>query len=153
MRFLAGFLFLLAAGAAFPQAAPKDDPLQGPANTYQKYEIRPGITLGVQYDSDGGACYADITPIHGSIYPSWPPYTIPLDTIDGILDEILPANIYGKRVGFLTSYMSCASMAHLRANGVTIKITECPRPRVEVEEVAIDFDRPFCHSANHSSPD
>jgi hypothetical protein len=144
MRFLAGIVILLVAGVAFPQSAPEDDPMRGPANTYQKYEIRPGITLGVQYESDGLACHMDITPLYRPRSDSWPIDTIPLDTINSILDEVLPAKVYGKRVGVFTSYMSCASMAYLRANGVGIKITECPLPRPEVEEVAIQFTRPEC---------
>jgi len=76
---------------------------------------------------------------------------IPMNTIDSILDEILPARTYGKRVGIRTLYMSCASVAELRANGATIKITECPLPHVEVEDVAIDFDRPICHTEFHQN--
>ena len=152
LRLLAGLVILLAASVAFPQAAPSDDPLKGPAKTYQKYEIRPGITLGVQYYSDGRACHADITPLHGPTYPpDETPQTISMNTINSIPDEILPAKTYGKRVGFLTSYMSCASVASLRANGATIKITEFPPPLVEVEEVVIDFDRPICHSEIHQN--
>jgi len=143
MRCLAGLALLLVATAAFPQTAPETDILRGRADTYEKFEIRPGITLGVQYGSDGIACHADITPLQRPLDPSWRRDTIPVDTIDSILDELLPTEAYGKRTPFFVECLSLC-MEVWQAKNVTIRIGDRPLPRLEVEEVEIEFDRPPC---------
>ncbi len=140
VRALAGCVLLLSAAAAFPQAGHPDDLYHGPAGTYEKFEIRPGIILGVRYDADGAASHMDITAVGEPTPPLWRRYPIPLDTINSILDQILPLQAYGQRKQRMTWCWSYPCHAIFYAQGAMINIAERPlQPPFEVEDVAIDF--------------
>jgi hypothetical protein len=140
VRALAGCVLLLWAAAARAQAARPDDLYHGPAGTYEKFEIRPGIILGVLYDPDGAASHMDITAVGQPGPPLWRRYPIPRDTIDSILDQILPLQTYGPRKPRMTWCWSYPCHTILFAQGVVVNIAERPlRPPFEVEDVSIDF--------------
>jgi hypothetical protein len=139
VRALVGWVLLLTAAAASPIARP-DDLYHGTANTYEKFEIRPRIILGVLYGSDGAASHMDITSVGQPTPPLWRRYDIPLDTVSSILDEILPLETYGPRKPRMTLCWSYPCHAILDVQGAIVNIAERPlRPPFEVEAVAIDF--------------
>jgi hypothetical protein len=140
VRALAGCVLLLLATAAFPQTGHPDDLCHGPAGKYEKFEIRPGIILGVLYDADGAASHMDITAVGQPMPPLWRRYPIPLDTINSILDQILPLQTYGPRKPAMTWCWSYPCHAIFYAQGVIINIAERPlRQPFDVDEVAIEF--------------
>jgi hypothetical protein len=164
MRILAGFILLLTAAATFGQERPKDDLLHGPANTNEVLEIRPGIILSVRFDAGGAASTMNIAPSWRPRGLRWRESTIPRETMDGILNQLLPPETYGKPIHAFLECFSCPCHGYRELKGVTIWISECPIPTDEVVEVDIDFgpDRPFIHSwgdgassmiFHHPSPD
>jgi hypothetical protein len=148
MRILAGFVLLLTAAATFGQERPKGDLLQGPANTNEELEIRPGIILRVRYDAGGAASTLNIAPSWRLKGVGWRDSTIPRKTMDGILNQLLPPEIYGKPTRGFLSCFSCPCHGYRELKGVTIWISECPIPTDEVVEVDIEFgpNRSSVHS-------
>jgi hypothetical protein len=139
MRILAGFVLLLTAVATLGQGSPKDDLLHGPANTYEELEIRPGIILGVRYDAGGAASTMNIAPSWRPTGLRWRESTIPRETMDNILNQLLPPETYGKPTrGYLFCF-SCPCHGSEQLKGATVWISECPIPTDEVVEVVIEF--------------
>jgi hypothetical protein len=148
MRILVGFILLLTAAATFGQDSPSSNLLHGPANTYEEWEIRPGITLGVRYDAGGAAGTMSIAPTWRPKGLQWRESTIPRETMDGILNQVLPPEIYGKPILAYLECFSCPCHGYKQFKDATAWIVECPIPTDEVVEVVIEFgpDRPFIHS-------
>ncbi len=139
VRILAGFVLLLMAAATFGQESSKDDLLHGPANSHEEMEIRPGIILGVRYDAGGAASTMNIAPSWRPKGLRWRESTIPRKTMDGILNQLLPPEIYGKPTRSLLNCFSCPCHGYRQLKGATISISECPIPTDEVVEVDIEF--------------
>lgn len=139
MRTLIAFVLLLTAVATFGQDSPKDDLLHGPANTYEELEIRPGIILGVRYDAGGTTSTMNIAPSWRPDGLRWQESTIPRETVESILNQLLPPEIYGKPIRSYLSCFSCPCHGNRELKGATIWISECTIPTDEVVEVAIEF--------------
>jgi len=142
MRILAGCVLLLIAAATLGQENPKDDLLHGRPNTYEEVEIRPGIILRARYDADGAAEYMTIAPSWQPRGALWRKSTIPRETVDSILGQLLPTETYGKPTLDFLSCFSCPCYGFEQLKGVTIWSSECPIPTHEVVDVLIVFGLP-----------
>jgi hypothetical protein len=103
MRFLAGLALVLAAIATAAQTLPRV-PLppdmrlfHGAPNGSTEFNIRADVSIRVRYDSGGGSCRFDISPLTTPAdWPNLREAAIPRKIFDGVLDEIAPAGTRGK---------------------------------------------------------
>ncbi len=155
MRLLAGVVILLAAGAAFPQTAPKLDVLHGDANSSKDFEIRPGISLHAQYDQDGTAYRIEIAPISSAPHGFQTIDGMPLETANGILDEVWPVEIHGERSKPTGSFQSsCAVRTSFSYRDATLVLVEfvCPKERILVLRATLSVNRPNAPVASAAFP-
>jgi len=139
MRLFAGLLILLAAGAAFPQTAPKLDVLHGREGV-KEFEVRPDVKVSVRYGPDGMACHMEIKPTGQAI---------PIETMTGILDEIVPPKIRGQRVSGPQSFQSScgfSSLTRYENLGMSYGGSLCTANHVTVQGAWVDFTRTVCHN-------
>ena len=110
MRFVAGCLLIATGGVVLAQSSRELHRRYGEPDM-ERFNVRPGVSLTVEYGSDHLACKFSIAPTK----PFDPSdsvgtfSTISSDTVTEILDEILPVSTLGKETGRATTASSCAN--------------------------------------------
>lgn len=73
----------------------------------ERFTIREGIGMTVEYGSDGFACQMEIKPQTLIVQRPQQKLMAP-EVVDGILDEVVPPETRGRKVNSLLEQMSCA---------------------------------------------
>ncbi len=109
MRVLLGSFFVLAALLANPESSRELHSRYGEPDI-ERFVVRPGVRLTVEYGSDGQACQMMIEGQKMLIEKEQPPKGMSPDMVSGILDEVAPLSIRGKEVGNAMESMGCSEV-------------------------------------------
>lgn len=98
MRILTGCLVLFVGALAIPQqSSVQYHSLYGQPDV-ERYSVRPGISLTVQYGSDGVACRMLISaPSSLYLFPYENTF-ISTDTVEEILNDVVPLSVRGAKI-------------------------------------------------------
>jgi hypothetical protein len=97
MRILAGCVLLASAILAPQQSSSEFHSLYG-ASDLERFTVRPGITLTVEYSSDRYACQLQIAAPRSIAEPLEQTKMLPEDETTQILNEVVPPNTRGARI-------------------------------------------------------
>ena len=146
MRILAGCL-LVTAGAVFAvQSSDEFHAKYGPSDL-ERFQVRPGISLTVQYGSDHEACEMVIGPLQPLIHPEGQAPLVSSDSVSEILEEVAPSAMRGKEIGSGNFQMSCALGTVTDYENVTISrgSSACKAGSPDRDSsVQINFKRAAC---------
>jgi hypothetical protein len=153
MRIVLGSFVLLAAYLANPQSSGELRSRYG-APDMERFTVRPGIGLTVEYGSDGLACAMLIEPplplFHGeeqALYMSF-------DEVTSILDELVPVGMRGQEIGHSISQMGRARHELIQYENVSIgRSTDEGVPLKPERETRANviFSRDVCRSHSRQS--
>jgi hypothetical protein len=119
VRILAACL-LVATGTVL--VAPSSSELHsryGPSDL-ERFQVRPGISLTVQYGSDHQACQIIIGPFQPLIHQEGQSQFISSESVSEILEEVAPVAARGRQVGDSSFQSSCAVSTVTDYENVTI---------------------------------
>lgn len=97
MRILAGCLLVASAILAPQQSSSEYHSLYG-ASDLERFTVRPGISLTVEYGSDRFACQLQIAAPRRIAEPLEQTKMLPEDETTQILDQLVPPNTRGARI-------------------------------------------------------
>jgi hypothetical protein len=97
MRILAGCL-LVAAGAAFVAQSSNDFHAKYGQSDLERFQVRPGISLTVEYGPDHQACQIVIGPHQPLIHQEGQSQFISSESVSEILEEVAPVIARGKQI-------------------------------------------------------
>ncbi len=97
MRYLVGCLFVLLFPAGAPQTSVEFHARYGKPDA-ERFNVRWGLMLTVEYGTDGQACRMRIGP-HYDINRFGPDAAAPPDMVADILNEVVPPEMRGKELG------------------------------------------------------
>jgi hypothetical protein len=147
MRILAGCL-LVAVGTAL--AAPSSSYLHskyGPSDL-ERFQVRPGISLTVQYGSDHQACQMAIGPVQPLIHQEVESQFISSQSVTEVLEEVAPVAARGKQISGPGGFQSsCAVDTITDYENITIpRVTSaCKAGSPDRDSsVQINFKRAAC---------
>jgi hypothetical protein len=115
----------------------------------ERFRIRDGIGLTVEYGADGLACQMEIKPQHLIVQRPQPEKLMAPEMVDGIIDEVVPPDARGRKVNSLLQRMGCAQSTVDYYENVTIdrSTDQCLPLKPERESsVTIFFKRQACPS-------
>lgn len=132
--------FMFSATPAFPQTSGAPLPadfIHGPPNSTRAYEVPPLTLVSVHYGEDGWGYRVDVAPIKNATDGQMA--SIPKETFDAIVEEILPQKIYGDSVPGISFQSACAVAQTFRRGNATIDLNEvaCPGQPIEIFKVNI----------------
>jgi hypothetical protein len=108
MRMLTGFLLLAPAILAPQQSSSEHHLLYGDSDI-ERFHVRPGITLTVEYGSDHLACQERIEgarPLAGPRDKIAMSPLLPLNGVEQVLDDVVPLNARGAKIRDLGGWQS-----------------------------------------------
>src|SRR5437016_5615361 len=106
MKRLIGCALLLTSCLCAGQISQELHSRYGDSDT-ERFKIRDGIGLTVQYGSDGSACQMEIKP--QTLIVQRPQHKLMApEVVDGIIEEFVPPGTRGRKVNSLLEQMSCA---------------------------------------------
>ncbi len=108
MKGLVGYAMLLAACLSAAQTSQEFHFRHGDSDT-ERFKIRDGIDLTVEYGSDGSACQMEIKP-HSFFVQPQPQRFMALDVVDGMTDEVVPPDIRGRRLNNMIEQMAALDL-------------------------------------------
>ena len=113
MRIVAGCLLLVAAALAPQQSSSEYHGIYGPSDV-ERFTVRPGISMTVEYGPDQVACQMIITrsrPLLATIH--WPPTSTMLseNEMNQIIDELAPTAVRGAKIQNLGGWQSGQAFA------------------------------------------
>jgi hypothetical protein len=145
MKILIGYAILLAACLSAAQTSQEFHSRYGESDT-ERFKIRDGIGLTVEYGSDGSACQMEIKP--QSLFVQRPQQKLVApEVVDGIIDELVPPDTRGRKVNSMLQQMSCARSVVDYYENVTIdRATDACLPSKPERDtsVTIVFKRQNC---------
>jgi hypothetical protein len=106
MRTPIGYAILLAACLSGAQTSQEFHSRYGESDT-ERFKIRDGIALTVEYGSDGSACQMEIKP-QSLFIQRQPQKLMAPEVVDGIIDEVVPPDTRGRKVDSSLEHMGCA---------------------------------------------
>jgi hypothetical protein len=149
LRILLGCVAFLALAAPAPQSSFNLRARYGKPDV-QRFAIRPGITMAVEYGSDGKACIFDIEPRHAFIHELFfRETTISKATALDLLDEVAPPERRGVETHPLFSggaiQASCGAYetGEYQNARVGAAVDVCKKP-IAVVRLDVRFTRPAC---------
>jgi len=146
MRVLLGSFFVLAALLVSSESSRDLHSRYGEPDI-ERFVVRPGIGLTVEYGSDGQACQMMIEGQKMLIAKEQPPKGMSPDVVSGILDEIVPFSVRGNEVGNAVESMGCSEV-HIQEYGnvwISRSTDNCLPLKPDREMgVRICFKRPSC---------
>jgi|HubBroStandDraft_5_1064220.scaffolds.fasta_scaffold62295_3 hypothetical protein len=119
MRILAGCL-LIAAGTAFAAQSSNHFHSQYGQSDLERFQVRPGISLTVQYGSDHQACQIVIGPHQPLTHQEGQSQFISSESVSEILEEASPVAVRGKQIGDGIFQSSCAIDTMTEYENVTV---------------------------------
>jgi hypothetical protein len=111
-----------------------------------RFRIRDGIGLTVEYRSDGFACQMEIKAQHLIVQRPQEKLMAP-EVVDGIIDEVVPPDTRGRKLDSLFQSMGCAQQTTDYYENVTIDRSTnlcLPLKPERNSSVAIVFKRQAC---------
>jgi hypothetical protein len=148
VRFLSGCLVFLAIAAAAPQDSFDLRSRYGEPDV-ERFEIRPGIAMTVGYGTDGKACMLEIEPRMDFLQEMVANETMSEETVDTILDEIVPPYTRGKEtvplgsIGVSGSCNSGMTFGEYDNVEVTLSYQFCERP-IGIHSATVSYRRSAC---------
>jgi len=148
MRTISGCLILVTASVLLAPSSQELHNRYGEADQ-ERFTVRPGISLIVQYGSDHLACQEFIEPTRPLIpdLSASPPF-MSSETVTEILEEVAPALMRGKQTGENDVTMGCKNENRvLEYEGVVIvrSTYDCPPLKPQREMLAtVAFTRDTC---------
>ena len=109
MRILLGSLFVLAALLANPESSRELHSRYGEPDI-ERFVVRPGVGLSVEYGSDGKACQMVIEGQKLLVQAEQPPKGMSPELVSGILDEVAPLSVRGLEIGRAVQSMGCSEL-------------------------------------------
>ena len=106
MRTPIGYAILLAACLSGAQTSQEFHSRYGDSDT-ERFKIRDGIGLTVEYGSDGSACQMEIK-AQQHLVQRPPEKLMAPEVVDGIIDEVVPPDTRGRKVDRSLERMGCA---------------------------------------------
>jgi hypothetical protein len=107
MRILAGCLLVAASTAFVAQSSDELHAKYGQSDL-ERFQVRPGIGLTVQYGSDRQACQIVIGPLQPLIHQEGQSQFISSESVSEILEEVAPVAARGKQIIDGSFQSSCA---------------------------------------------
>jgi hypothetical protein len=104
MRIVFGSLVLLAAYFASPQSSSEFRTRYGEPDI-ERFTVRPGIGLTVEYGSDGQPCEMLLEPPQPLFHGDQQTLYMSSDVVTGVLDEVVPVSTRGLKLGSSVSQM------------------------------------------------
>ena len=145
MKRLIGCALLLTSCLCAGQISQELHSRYGDSDT-ERFKIRDGIGLTVQYGSDGSACQMEIKP--QTLIVQRPQHKLMApEVVDGIIEEFVPPGTRGRKVNSLLEQMSCARAVVDYYENVTIhRATDACLPSKPDRDtsVIIEFNRQAC---------
>jgi hypothetical protein len=152
MKLVIGYAILLVACSAAAQTSQEFHSRYGDSDT-ERFKIREGIGLTVQYGSDGSACQMEIKPQTLIVQRSQQKLMAP-EVVDGILDEVVPPD-RGRKVDNLYQSAGCgASQTDFYENLTISRSTDhcLPLKPERDSSVTIVFKRQACPDTGLQQP-
>jgi len=106
MKMLIGYAILLTACLCAGQTSAEFHSRYGESDT-ERFKIRDGIGLTVEYGSDGSACQMEIKP-QNLFVQRQPQRLMAPEVVDGIIDEVVPPETRGRKVNSMLQQMGCS---------------------------------------------
>jgi hypothetical protein len=148
MRILTSCLLFLALAATLPETSVEFRVRYGRPDV-ERFPVRTGLTLTVEYGPGGEVCRMRIEPYHGLQH--FPPFDLAaqMDEVNVVLNEIVPPETRGKEFGPGANVSgSCAgAVPPTEYENVTViqNYGFCQKP-LAVRAVDVLFKRPACES-------
>ena len=146
MRVLLGSFFVLAALLVNPESSKELHSRHGEPDI-ERFVVRPGVGLTVEYGSDGQACQMVIEGQKMLIEKEKPPKRMSPDMVSGILDEVVPLSVRGNEVGHAVESIGCSEVNIEEYENVWISraTDNCLPLKPEREWIArVSFKRQAC---------
>ena len=105
MKMLIGYAIVLTSYLCAGQTSAEFHSRYGESDT-ERFKVRDGIALTVQYGSDGSACQMEIKPQNLFVQRQPQRFMAP-DVVDGIIDELVPPDTRGRRANGFTLRTGC----------------------------------------------
>jgi len=148
MRTLAGYTILLIACLSVAQTSQEFHSRYGDPDI-ERFTMREGIGLTVLYGSDGLACQMEVQTRQLLVQRPRPLKLMAPEVVDGIIDELVPPDTRGRKVGDMYESMGCARSTVDYYENVRIQRStdQCLPLKPERDDgVTIVFKRPTCPS-------
>jgi len=149
MRIIGTCLILAAASGVLAPSSQELHNRYGEPNL-ERFMVRPGIGLTVEYGSDHSACRALIEPPRPLHRPEESLPLMSSDTVTEILEEIVPVSTRGMSIASSIESMGCAESRRTQYQGLTIdrvrKNCLSPTPEHEVR-ARIVYTRDICRKS------
>jgi hypothetical protein len=145
MKMLIAYAVVLTACLCAGQTSAEFHSRYGESDT-ERFTIREGIGMTVEYGSDGLACQMEIKPQTLIVQRPQQKLMAP-EVVDGILDEVVPPETRGRKVNSLLEQMSCAKSVVDYYENVSIhRATDACLPSKPERDtsVVIEFNRQAC---------
>lgn len=146
MRIAVGCLLVLAGSAVLTQSSQELHNRYGEPDR-ERFFVRPGISLTVEYGSDHFACNALIEPPQPLTYTEEHVPLMSSDIVSGVLEEVAPVALRGKEINS-ASFVSGCNEAHVTEyeNVSIMRSTHTCDPASHDQDVrtAISFKRDIC---------
>ncbi len=145
MKLVIGYAILLVACLGAAQTSQELHSRYGEPDT-ERFKIREGIDLTVEYGSDGAACQMEIKPPTLIVQRPQQKVMAPA-VVDGIIDEFAPPDARGRKVNRMLQQMSCSrSVVDFYENVTIHRATDACLPSKPERDtsVIIVFNRQAC---------
>ena len=147
MRIFAIVAIVMIATAApmVPRTSPELHALYGKPNA-ERFNVRPDITLSVEYGEDGETCAMRIEPRPPGLHSQMEGAAAPMQKMTEIVDEIVPMEQRGSKLA-VSEKPACSFGGEppIEYENVTIKTRypNCSKPMIP-RGIEIHFKRPAC---------
>jgi hypothetical protein len=147
MRILAGSFLIVTAGSLFLSQSSQEFHSRYGEPDRERFAARPGITLTVEYGSDGLVCYALIDPPRPLLYSEDHAPLMSSEGVSEILEEVAPVAMRGKEVNGHITESGCNQFRLTDYESVSIMRSThtCdPSSRDQDIRTTITFKRDAC---------
>jgi hypothetical protein len=107
MRILVSSFLIVIAGSLFLSQSSQTFHSRYGEPDRERFAARPGITLTVEYGSDGLACYALIDPPRPLLYSEDHAPLMSSEGVSEVLEEVAPVAMRGKEVSGANTFSGC----------------------------------------------
>ena len=146
MRIVLGSIVLLAAYLASPQSSRELRSRYGEPDI-ERFIVRPGIALTVEYGSDGLACEMLIEPPLPLFHGDQQTLYMSSDEVTSVVDEVVPISVRGLQIGNFIQEMGRNRYELTKYENVSIgRSTDTGVPQKAEHEMRVNiiFNRDVC---------
>jgi hypothetical protein len=116
----------------------------------ERFTARPGISLTVEFGSDGLACHELLEPLHPLLHREEQASFMSSDAVTEVLEEIAPAEVRGRQTGRTITMSGCNKFEIVEYEHLTIARSThncvASGPDRDDTEATVTFKRDACRT-------